>query len=110
MSECELKACFAVLGLSELASLQDVKSAYRALARRFHPDLNRDNHQAAHHFREITAAYRSLLDHRHLWMQPRPRSRPKPAAASPRPTAAQQDAVFNAFAFAFGGHRKIDRT
>jgi Ca-activated chloride channel family protein len=52
---------YAVLGLSPTASLQDVKSSYRAAARRFHPDIN-SSEGAAIQFREIISAYETLSD------------------------------------------------
>ncbi|MFT4623777.1 MAG: molecular chaperone DnaJ [Myxococcota bacterium] len=51
-----------VLGISRDASSEDVKRAYRALARRWHPDRNPDDAGADRRFRDITEAFRTLSD------------------------------------------------
>lgn len=53
---------YIVLGLSRTASLNDIKRAYRRLARRYHPDINPGDGRAAAQFREILAAYETLSD------------------------------------------------
>jgi len=40
----------------------EIKRAYRRLARRFHPDINPGDQQAAHTFRQIAQAYETLSD------------------------------------------------
>lgn len=52
---------YAVLGLTIGASAEDIRSAYRVAARRFHPDVNH-NPGAAVQFRDIAAAYEVLGD------------------------------------------------
>ena len=59
-----LQECLSILKLDKGASLNDVKSAFRKLAFKYHPDLN-DNAEAGKMFREINEAYvtaKSLLD------------------------------------------------
>lgn len=51
------KNLYHVLGVSKDASEADVKSAYRKLARKYHPDVNKDNKEAADKFKEISCAY-----------------------------------------------------
>lgn len=51
-----------VLGIPRSANQDDVKKAYRALARRWHPDKNPGDDEAAQRFRDITEAYRTLSD------------------------------------------------
>lgn len=53
---------YIVLGLSREASLDDIKRAYRRLARKYHPDINPGDGRAAALFREIAAAYETLRD------------------------------------------------
>ena len=51
-----------VLGVERGASVDEVKSAFRRLAQRFHPDKNPGNDQAQQKFKEINAAYQILSD------------------------------------------------
>ena len=50
------------LGLNEGASHEQVKSAFRRLARRFHPDVNAGNVGAEQRFKEVSRAYETLAD------------------------------------------------
>ncbi|MDQ3696200.1 MAG: molecular chaperone DnaJ [Chloroflexota bacterium] len=52
---------YEVLGLSRSASNDEIRRAYRKLARQFHPDVNRDN-GAEDRFKEINEAYEVLAD------------------------------------------------
>lgn len=51
---------YQVLGVSEDADEQEVKKAYRALAKKYHPDLNPEDVQAEQKFKEIADAYEIL--------------------------------------------------
>lgn len=51
-----------VLGVARSASADEIKSAYRKLARQFHPDVNPDNPEAEEKFKEVSAAYAILSD------------------------------------------------
>jgi len=51
-----------VLGVERSASTEEVKSAFRRLAQRFHPDKNPDDDGAQQKFKEINAAYQILSD------------------------------------------------
>ena len=48
---------YAVLGLSHGASADEVKAAYRRLAKKYHPDLNPGNREAERKMKEINEAY-----------------------------------------------------
>lgn len=52
---------YEILGVDSKASQEDIKAAYRKLAKKLHPDLNPGNKAAESRFKEITAAY-SLID------------------------------------------------
>ena len=57
------KNLYDVLGVGKSASDAEIKSAYRKLARKYHPDLNKDNKAAAaEKFKEISCAYDILGD------------------------------------------------
>jgi chaperone protein DnaJ len=51
---------YQVLGVSKTASASEIKSAYRKLARKHHPDVNPGNKQAEERFKEISAAFEVL--------------------------------------------------
>lgn len=53
---------YKVLGLDKSASPDDIKKAYRKLARKYHPDLNPDNEEAKRKFQEINEANEVLTD------------------------------------------------
>jgi DnaJ-class molecular chaperone len=51
---------YEVLGVDRKASAGDVKSAYRKLAKKLHPDANKNDPKAAERFSELNAAYEIL--------------------------------------------------
>jgi molecular chaperone DnaJ len=51
-----------ILGLTRQASDEEIKKAYRTLARQYHPDANRDDPAAAERFKEVQRAYETLRD------------------------------------------------
>lgn len=53
---------YAILGVDERASFADIKQAYRALARRYHPDRNPGDSDATDRFKDAAEAYRVLGD------------------------------------------------
>jgi DnaJ-class molecular chaperone len=53
---------YATLGVGRDASQEDIKRAYRRLAKELHPDLNPDRPDVAERFKKITAAYDILSD------------------------------------------------
>jgi molecular chaperone DnaJ len=53
---------YSVLGVDKKASPDEIKKAYRKLARKYHPDNNAGDKQAEERFKEISAAYDVLGD------------------------------------------------
>ncbi len=53
---------YEVLGISPTASAEDIKAAYRRLAKKWHPDSNPGDATAAERFKELSAAYAILSD------------------------------------------------
>lgn len=53
---------YEVLGVSKDASDAEIKSAFRKLAKKYHPDLNKDDPTAADKFKEAQEAYEVLSD------------------------------------------------
>jgi molecular chaperone DnaJ len=53
---------YIILGVQRGASPGEIKRAYRRLARRYHPDINPGDREAAARFRQILEAYETLID------------------------------------------------
>jgi DnaJ-class molecular chaperone len=53
---------YATLGVGRNASQEDIKRAYRKLAKEMHPDLNPDKPEVGERFKQVTAAYDILSD------------------------------------------------
>lgn len=51
---------YKILGVSENDTDETIKQAYRQLAKKYHPDANRDNPEAEARFKEITEAYEQI--------------------------------------------------
>lgn len=62
MSSRTTKDYYQILGVAENASADEIKKAYRRLAKQNHPDANRNDPQAAERFKEIGEAYNVLSD------------------------------------------------
>jgi DnaJ-class molecular chaperone len=51
---------YETLGVSKTATQDEIKSAYRSLAKKYHPDLNPGNKEREARFKEISAAYEKI--------------------------------------------------
>jgi DnaJ domain len=89
----------AVLGVSQTASLDEIKTAYRQLARQYHPDLNPGCREAEERFKEINAAYVDLSSRS---------PGVKPTYTAPRSSVKEGDrsAVYELFMNGLGGKRR----
>lgn len=56
------KNFYEILGVSKTANDDELKSAFRKLARQYHPDLHPDDEVAANKFKEVNEAYETLSD------------------------------------------------
>jgi len=53
---------YEVLGVPKTSSSEDIKKAYKKLAKQYHPDLNPDSKTAEENFKEVNEAYEVLSD------------------------------------------------
>lgn len=53
---------YSILGVQKTASADDIKKAYRKLARKYHPDVNPDNEEAKRKFQQVNEANEVLSD------------------------------------------------
>ncbi len=58
----KFKEYYDTLGVSRTATQKDIKTAYRQLARKFHPDANKGDKTSEEKFKEIAEAYEVLKD------------------------------------------------
>ena len=62
MAATDFKDYYQILGISKNASAEDIKKAYRKLARKYHPDLNPGDKNAEARFKEVNEAQEVLSD------------------------------------------------
>jgi curved DNA-binding protein len=62
MKTTDFKDYYQILGVSKTATAEEIKKAYRKLARKYHPDLNPGDKEAEEHFKEINEAQEVLSD------------------------------------------------
>jgi hypothetical protein len=86
---------FRTLGLRSDASWEDVKRAFRRLARIYHPDVAGPS--GTRKFTEITEAYMSLKETVSVGFGRQTRPRPAPRNAAPREEAARGESIFKKF-------------
>ncbi|MGL4880616.1 MAG: DnaJ C-terminal domain-containing protein [Waterburya sp.] len=62
MAATDFKDYYQILGVSKTATSEEIKKAYRQLARKYHPDLNPGDKTAEQRFKEINEAQEVLSD------------------------------------------------
>ncbi|MBF2078510.1 MAG: DnaJ domain-containing protein [Synechococcales cyanobacterium T60_A2020_003] len=62
MPSTDFRDYYAVLGVSRSANSNDIKQAFRKLARKYHPDVNPGDASAEARFKEVSEAYEVLSD------------------------------------------------
>ncbi|WP_159790176.1 DnaJ C-terminal domain-containing protein [Sodalinema gerasimenkoae] len=62
MAATDFKDYYSILGVSKTASADEIKKAFRRLARQYHPDMNPGDRNAEARFKEVSEAYEILSD------------------------------------------------
>lgn len=62
MAATDFKDYYSILGVSKTASADEIKKAFRRLARQYHPDMNPGDRNAESRFKEVSEAYEILSD------------------------------------------------
>lgn len=106
------KDYYAVLGVSRTATEKEIKSAYRKLAKQYHPDTNPDNPKAEAKLKEINEAYEVLGDPKKRANYDRTGMAEPPPGFGPQPGGGQYtqtgvpDDMSGIFETLFGGFRR----
>ena len=58
-----LKDYYRILGIDKDATKDEIKKAYRRLARKYHPDVNPEEHKSGEKFKELNSASLILSDY-----------------------------------------------
>ncbi|PKL39478.1 MAG: hypothetical protein CVV41_20795 [Candidatus Riflebacteria bacterium HGW-Riflebacteria-1] len=59
-NQATMKDYYKILEVSESASKEDIKKAFKRLAKKYHPDINKGDNKAEEHFKEVSEAYEVL--------------------------------------------------
>jgi len=105
---------YEVLGVSKSASAADIKSAFRKLAKKHHPDANKHDPKAASRFAEINAAYeivgdaekRKAFDRGEIDAEGKPRFRGFEGFGAGPGAGFDRESVFETFTFGPGGFQR----
>lgn len=84
-----MKDPFSVLGLRHGASEEDVKKAYRRLAKRYHPDVTGGDAEKERRMSEINDAYEEILGNPEAWLAPDGAAAAREKAATLRKKASE---------------------
>lgn len=81
-----MKDYYKILGVPKNANADQIKVAYRALSKKYHPDLNPDNEEAAEKFKDVNEANQTLSDPTKRSLYDSDLALSREQAASPRPS------------------------
>jgi len=91
MNASHPKSYYALLGIAPGASEEDIRTAYRRQAKRFHPDTNPDDPGAEERFKQVAEAYRILSDPKSRQLYDHAAGRSTKRKAEPPPASPTSD-------------------
>jgi len=94
---------YELLGVSRKASAKDIRTSFRKLARKYHPDLNPGDKSSEEKFKQIQEAYDVLSDSKKRQMYDQMGFYSDNFQAGPQPGAGPESAHFDFGGFDFGG-------
>ena len=97
---------YSVLGLSPGASQEEVKRAYRRLAKKYHPDLNPGDAEAARKMQQINAAYELIQNPNFNSTNHTTQNTGDQQYGESRRESYSQEADFDPFEMFFGGWQR----
>ena len=62
-----INSYYGILGIKKISNKKEIISAFRRLARKYHPDVNSKNSYNEKKFKEINEAYQVLSDEKSIW-------------------------------------------
>lgn len=99
------KNYYEVLGVSKTANEEELKSAFRKLARQYHPDLHPGDEAAANKFKEVNEAYETLSDPQKRAEYDAAQAGGGSGGAGGGPGGARGNSFFDEFVNMFGNER-----
>lgn len=105
-----MKNLYQILGVKSTATSDELKKAYRQLAKKYHPDANPNNKVAEEKFKEINKAYETLSDEKSRQQYDRTTNTKDESSTKEKTTAKAEKNYGGASAGAGFDFKAVDKT